>query len=147
MKFHKFKDSHLDAADTSDRNSLTKNKSINKYGETEIKIIRQKQKILSKYEVQEVIQLYLNGVSANSIATSFGCHRRTISDVLKRNGIKVSHNAIDKPELVNKVISLYKEYKTPVEIGKIVNLNCGTVRQILKEKGIRIRERWEYPKN
>ena len=147
LKVCKCKDKLPESTVTPDKSVKSENKDINEYGQTEIKRIRQKQKILSKYEIQEVIQLYINGVSANTIASTFGCHRRTISDALKRNGIKVSHNAIDKPELVNKVISLYKEYKTPVEIGKIVNLNCGTVRQILKEKGIRIRERWEYPKN
>lgn len=131
---------------TSVKSNISENTSKNKYGETEIRRIRQKQKILSEYEIQEVIQLYLNGVSANTIATSFGCHRRTISDVLKRNGIEVSHKASAKPELVKKIIELYAKYKTPKEIGAIVGLDCGTVRQVLKDNGIYIRKAWEYPR-
>lgn len=131
---------------TPDKSAESEDKDINEYGQTEIKKIRQKQKILSKYEIQEVIQLYTNGVSANTIASTFGCHRRTISDILKRNGIVVSHNASAKPELVKRVIELYSELKTPKEIGEIVKLNCCTVRQILKDNGIYIRKAWEYTK-
>ena len=147
LKIVKYKHEMSPDESTSVKPNISESTSKNKYGETEIRRIRQKQKILSEYEIQEVIQLYLNGVSANAIATSFGCHRRTISDVLKRNGIEVSHKASAKPELVKKVIELYTEYKTPKEIGTIVNLDCGTVRQVLKDNGIYIRKAWEYPKN
>lgn len=77
---------------------------------------------------------------------SFVYVRRTVSAVLKRNGVEVSHQASKKPELVKSVIDLYAEYKTPKEIGKIVGLDCGAVRQVLKRNGVYIRKAWEYPK-
>lgn len=118
----------------------------NVYGETEVCRIRQKQKTLSEIEVQMVCKRYQSGDSVYELAKDFECHRSTISAVLKRNGVEVSHRASAKPELVKKVIELYAEMKTPKEIGTIVGLDCGTVRQVLKDNKIHIRKSWEYPK-
>ena len=79
------------------------------------------------------------------IHKDFECHRSTISAVLKRNGIEVTHQASKKPELTKRIIELYAEYKTPKEIGAIVGIGCDTVRKVLKENGIYIRKSWEYP--
>ena len=76
----------------------------------------------------------------------FGCHRRTISGALKRNGVEVSHQASKKPELDKRIIELYAEYKTPKKVGAIVGIGGDTVRKVLKENGIYIRKSWEYPK-
>ena len=118
----------------------------NVYGETEVCRIRQKQKILSEIEIQTVCKRYQSGDSVYKLAKDFDCHRSTISAVLKRNGVEVSHKASAKPELVKRVIELYAEMKTPKEVGAIVGLDCGTVRQVLKDNGIYIRKSWEYPK-
>lgn len=111
-----------------------------------VKSIKQQQKTLSELEVQTIIELYQQGASSYDLAKQFDCHRRTISDTLKRNGIEVSHQASKKPGLVKKVIELYAEMKTPKEVGAIVGINKGTVRQILKDNNVYIRKSWEYPK-
>lgn len=118
----------------------------NVYGETEVCRIRQKQKTLSEIEVQTVCKRYQSGDSVYKLAKDFECHRSTISAVLKRNGVEVTHLASKKPELVKKVIELYAEMKTPKEVGTIVGLDCATVRQLLKDNGIYIRKAWEYPR-
>ena len=97
-----------------------------------VKTITQQQKNLSELEIQTTKE--------------FGCHRRTISDTLKRNGVEVSHQATAKPELVKRIIELYAEMKTPKEVGAIVGVGGDTVRKVLKENGIYIRKSWEYPK-
>lgn len=118
----------------------------NVYGETEVCRIRQKQKTLSEIEVQTVCKRYQSGDSVYKLAKDFECHRSTISAVLKRNGVEVTHLASKKPELVKIVIDLYAEMKTPKEVGAIAGINEGTVRQILKDNNIHIRKSWEYPK-
>ena len=110
-----------------------------------VKTITQRQKTLSELEIRTICQRYQNGVSLYKLAEEFGCHRRTISDTLKRNGVEVSHRASKKPELVKRIIDLYAEYKTPKQIGAIVGLDASTVRQVLKENNIYIRKSWEYP--
>ena len=146
MRIVKYKEENRDKLSGPVKPTISEAQAKNKYGETEVKKIRQKQKRLSEYEIQEAIKLYQNGVSANTIASSFGCHRRTISDVLKRNDIEVSHKASAKPELVKRIIELYAEMKTPKEVGAIVGIDCTTVRQVLKDNEIYIRRSWEYPK-
>ena len=37
--------------------------------------------------------------------------------------------------------------KTPKEVGTIVGINEGTVRNILHDNNVYIRKSWEYPKN
>ncbi|MBO4855525.1 helix-turn-helix domain-containing protein [Candidatus Saccharibacteria bacterium] len=111
-----------------------------------IRSITQHQKRLSKLEIRTICERYQNGASIYKLAADFGCHRRTISDTLKRNGVEVSHQATKKPELVKKIIELYAEMKTPKEVGAIVGVNGDTVRKVLKENGIYIRKSWEYPK-
>lgn len=111
-----------------------------------VKSIKQQQKTLTDLEIRTIIQRYQSGVSSYDLAKEFDCHRRTISETLKRNGIEVSHRASTKPELVKKVIELYAEMKTPKQVGEIVGLDCDTVRQVLKDNGIYIRKAWEYPK-
>ncbi|MFR7820177.1 hypothetical protein [Candidatus Pseudoruminococcus sp.] len=96
--------------------------------------------------VQAICKRYQSGDSVYKLAKDFECHRSTISAVLKRNGVEVSHKASTKPELVKKVIELYAEMKTPKEVGTIVGLDCATVRQLLKDNGIYIRKAWEYPR-
>lgn len=119
----------------------------NVYGETEVRRIRQKQKKLSDIEIQTICKRYQSGDSVYKLAIDFDCHRSTISAVLKRNGIEVTHLASKKPELVKKVIKLYSEMKTPKEVGTIVGINEGTVRNILHDNNVYIRKSWEYPKN
>lgn len=111
-----------------------------------IRSITQHQKRLSKLEIQTICERYQNGASIYKLAADFGCHRRTISDTLKRNGIEVSHQATKKPELVKKIIELYAEMMTPKEVGAIVGVGGDTVRKVLKENGVYIRKSWEYPK-
>lgn len=111
-----------------------------------VKTITQQQKNLSELEIQTICERYKNGASSYELAKEFGCHRRTISDTLKRNGVEVSHQATAKPELVKKIIELYAEMKTPKEVGAIVGIGGDTVRKVLKENGIYIRKSWEYPK-
>ena len=112
-----------------------------------VKTITQQQKTLSELEIRTICERYKNGASSYELAREFGCHRRTISDALKRNGVEVSHRASTKPELVKRIIELYAEYKTPKEVGAIVGIGSDTVRKVLKDNGIYIRKSWEYPKS
>ena len=111
-----------------------------------VKTITQQQKTLSELEIRTICERYKNGASSYELARDFGCHRRTISDTLKRNGVEVSHRATTKPELVKRIIELYAEYKTPKEVGVIVGIGGDTVRKVLKENGVYIRKSWEYPR-
>lgn len=51
-------------------------------------------KNLTNEKIQEIINLYQNGISANKIAEKFETSRPTINSVLKKNGIELNQNGI-----------------------------------------------------
>lgn len=61
-----------------------------------VKIITQQQKNPSELEIQTICERYKNGASSYELAKEFGCHRRTISDTQKRNGVEASQQATTK---------------------------------------------------
>ena len=98
--------------------------------------LKQRQKFLSEKETQEVIIRYQEGVSANKLAEIYGCHKCTIRNVLKRNGITVSHSVADKKLLVEKMILLRNQVYAMKEIAKMVGLNYDTVLRYFREHGV-----------
>ena len=79
-------------------------------------------------------------------AKEYGCHRRTISDNLKKQGIKVTNQLMERKGVVELVIQMYSEYIKPADIAKAVGINVDSVRKILKENNVYIRKSWEYPR-
>lgn len=59
------------------------------YADSTVKAFKQKHKTLSDREVKAVIQKYGDGATTYELAKEFGCHRVTISAVLKQNGIRL----------------------------------------------------------
>lgn len=105
---------------------------------------RQEQKQLSDAEISLVVQRYSEGSSTYELAKEFGCHRSTISRVLKKSGIEVSHKATSRTALCEKILQLYADYMRPVDISKELGINVATVRKILHGNNVRIKHSSEY---
>ena len=88
--------------------------------------IKQQQKHLSNKEISEIVVKYSSDIS------TYGCHRRTISDNLKKQGIKVTNQLMERKGVVELVIQMYSEYIKPADIAKAVGINVDSVRKILK---------------
>lgn len=117
------------------------------YDETAvIRVITQKQRHLSKSEIDQIIELYSEGASTYELASQFGCHRSTISRALKNAGVEVSHKASSREALTQRVLEMYANYMKPADIGKELNINVTTVRKILHDNDVRIRNSSQYPK-
>ena len=108
--------------------------------------IKKQQKHLSNNEVLEIISKYKAGKSTYELAKEYGCHRRTISDNLKKRGIKVTNQLMERKGVVELVMQMYSEYYKPADIAKAVGVNVDSVRKILKENNVYIRKSWEYPR-
>ena len=89
-----------------------------------VKVITQQQKTLSQSEVQAVIHKYEAGASTYDLADEFGCHRSTISAVLKRNGIVVTKRKVD----IAVAIQMYESGKTTTEIAMICQFDIKVTR-------------------
>jgi len=76
----------------SDDKETAKTSKENLYGEN-IKMIgsiAQKQKYLNVEEINLLIAAYLGGKSVYALAEQFGCHRTTVSNVLKKHDVTVT---------------------------------------------------------
>lgn len=61
---------------------------VGEWGEAEVKQFRQIQKRLTDEEMETVVQGYMSGRTVHQLTEKFGCHRQTISNILKRHGVK-----------------------------------------------------------
>lgn len=108
-----------------------------------VKEITQQQKTLSQIEIQAVIQKYEAGASTYELADEFGCHRSTISAVLKRNGIVVTKRKVD----IATAIQMYESGKTSTEIAKFFDTNGSIISKTLRANGVKMRKSWEYSRH
>ena len=110
-----------------------------------IKNLKQQHKHkLSNNEVAEMIRLYKSGKTVYELADKYGCHRVTVSNILKRNGVTVS---VEKSiKLFNPVeaADLYMAGMKSKDIGIRLGVSEQTIRKCLKKQGIKIRTRWDY---
>ena len=105
----------------------------NERGEVEVKRYRQRQIILSEKGRKEVICLYLEGVNTYTIAKSFGCHRNTVSRILKDAGINVTIEKINLDE----AIRLYESGWTTKQIAEKYDMSNNAVSRRLKAAGVK----------
>ena len=119
---------------------------IESQGTIEVKRLHQQQKRLTEREIAEIVVKYNAGISTYDLAKEYGCHRRTISDNLKKQGIKVTNQLMERKGVVELVMQMYSEYIKPADIAKAVGINVDSVRKILKENNVYIRKSWEYPR-
>lgn len=108
--------------------------------------IKQKQKYLSKEEINEIVAKYKNGKTTYELAEEYGCHRYTISKHLKEAGLEVTNRVARKESLVGLVLQLYSEWYKPQEIGEALGISADSVRRCLKENGVELRHSSAYPR-
>ncbi len=111
-----------------------------------VKTIKQRQKHLSEQETRTIIEKYNAGVSTYDLAQEFGCHRYTISNALKRNGIVVNKHVEGRKYKPEEVIRLYVEEKKSVnQIAEMFGVCDGSIYKCLKRNNISTkRTRWDY---
>lgn len=111
-------------------------------GEIEVRKHIQKQKLLNDSEKAEVIERYQAGESTYQLAEAFGCHRKTISGVLKKAGIDVNQHRLDDQE----AIRLYESGLGTTEIAKRLDSSQSVVSRALRSNGVKMRSSWETRK-
>ena len=98
--------------------------------------------ILSNEDVEEIIRRYKKGESARTLANDFGCAHKRITNLLKKNGVKIVSNRrqpksspLIKITLKDLVKHYLDEPKTLDEIAKIFGTSRTTVKKnILRHK-------------
>ncbi len=111
-----------------------------------VKSLKQQQKHLSDREVQEIIRKYNSGISTNTLAKEYGCHRITGCNILKQNGIIIDKHIEGRKYRPEEVIHLYVDkMKLVSEIAKTLSVCDGAIYKCLKRHNISTkRTRWSY---
>lgn len=105
-----------------------------------VKDISRQQKHLKPEEIEQIVQRYQNGESTYELAGAFNCHRNTIANNLRKQGIKVSIEKINLEE----AIALYGSGWTTKQLADRYHISDNAVSRRLKKAGIRMRTRWGY---
>lgn len=119
----------------------TGDREIGDFGETEAKQYRQQQKRLSPTETAMVVQGYQSGRTTYQLAEEFDCHHQTISNILKRNNIKVDKRKAQKKLDADVVVAMYMDGYSSTEIGKRFDVSPQVVLRCLRSHGVEIRSR------
>jgi len=85
---------------------------------------------------------YREGATVYELAAEYGCHRATVAERLKKAGISMRGQS-PALEVIDSMVSLYKNGLSFQEVGGQVGFCANTVRKCLRERQIQARERHE----
>ena len=111
---------------------------ISESNERIVNRLHQPQKILNDNEISELIVGYKSGLTIYQLAKQFGCHRTTVSQHLKNQGVEMRNRPLTKTQ-VDEVIRLYESGLSCVKVGKIIGVDAETVHRRLRERGVVLR--------
>ena len=101
--------------------------------------ISQRQKRLDEHEINQLIAEYKAGSTVYQLATRFGCHRTTVSEHLRLNGVQMRLKPLTE-ERIQEAVRLYESGLSAAKVGERVGANAATVLARLRERGVVIRD-------
>lgn len=88
--------------------------------------------------MKELIAAYLSGRTVYELAEIFNCHRTTISNCLKTQGIKVRRQSPTNKQIAE-AITLYGSGLSCAKVGSKLGFDPETIRHILMRQGVKLR--------
>lgn len=96
---------------------------------------RNAQPRISDEQARRIAEGYAAGKMVYELATAFGCHRVTISAVLKRRGVALRLRPAAEEE-VERMIALYRSGLSLAAVGDSIGVNASTVLRHLRSNGV-----------
>ena len=103
------------------------------------KTVRQKQHRLTREEIGRLVGRYEAGAMVKELAAEFEVERRTVSAILRREGVTLRPRGLN-PEQVDEAVRLYGQGWSLARIGAKWGVEHSTVRNRLRERGVRMRD-------
>lgn len=104
------------------------------------------QRTFTPEEIQKIILAYQSGKASYELGTKFNCSKTTIVKLLKQQGVALRKSGRARAKVDDdKVTRMYKEMHTIKEIARCLNVDIQVVSRCLKENGVKLRNRWDYP--
>ncbi|MGO2140764.1 MAG: helix-turn-helix domain-containing protein [Leucobacter sp.] len=91
-------------------------------------------------EAAAILQGYSDGKSTKDLAVEYSRSRTTISNILKRNNVKVRTLASPSASDVARMAQLYKSGLSLKKVGKRVGYDATTVRANILKVGVKMRD-------
>ena len=88
---------------------------------------------------QKIIDGYREGMTVYELAAHHQCHRTTVSEVLKRNGVKLRRTPAPADQ-IQEMIRLYESGLSLARVGERFGVNASTVLKHLRERGVPTRK-------
>ncbi|WP_233598893.1 hypothetical protein [Amycolatopsis sp. WAC 01375] len=101
---------------------------------------------LDAVQTQALIDGYLKGATTYELGARFGVNRRTIGNILRRNGVQMRRRGLS-PEQVDEAIHLYELGWSLARVGEHLNVDHVTVLIRLRERGVRTRDTHGRPRS
>lgn len=95
---------------------------------------------LESQQVQELIAGYQAGANVYQLGGQFGIDRRTVSIILKRNGVRMRRQGLTTSEQIQKAAELYASGWSLARVGSYLGVAAPTVQLQLREYGARMRD-------
>ena len=96
---------------------------------------RKAQPRISDEQARRIAEGYAAGRTVYQLAAEFGCHRVTISAVLKRQGVALRLQPAAEEE-VEQMITLYQSGLSLAAVGERIGVNASTVLRHLRDNGV-----------
>jgi DNA-binding transcriptional ArsR family regulator len=98
--------------------------------------------MLSAEDVEALVDGYRAGATVYDLATRFGINRTTVSQHLRRSGVRMRRQGLEQDQVAT-AARLYEQGQSLSKVGACVGVDAGTVRQALITCGVRMRAPWE----
>jgi DNA invertase Pin-like site-specific DNA recombinase len=95
----------------------------------------QRQTRLRRAQVEDLVAGYRAGRTVYELAGSFGIDRRTVSAILKREGVRTRWRVMDE-ERTGRAVELYGSGLSLAEVARHVDTTSGTLRRALEREGV-----------
>jgi DNA invertase Pin-like site-specific DNA recombinase len=86
------------------------------------------------------VEAYLSGSTVKNLAATYGIHRTTVLDHLKRQGVPRRRSKLNRVD-IDKAVSLYAQGNSGEAIAAELRVAASTVRRELKRAGVTLRQR------
>lgn len=121
------------------RDEPTLNSEITSFDYERTGPIRQRQRRLSEAQAQLMSNKYQNGATVYQLAQEFGISRHTVSERLKKVGVRMRLQSPES-ELVNTMVEMYRSGLSLAEVGNRVGTSAGTVHRYLRICRVQLRD-------
>lgn len=115
-------------------------------GKTVVKRLQRScSRTFSLEEKQKIVAAYQSGKFCHELGNEYKCSKTTIIKLLRQQGVDVRKDKARAKINDKVVIEMYGQMATVAQIAKHFGVNPQIITRCLREHGVKIRTRWDYP--